>query len=95
MTFSATDLPPGLTINSSTGLISGTLSNAADQGSVYLVTRLCIKRTWGVWGVSVGADLKDQFLASPRMKDRFSRKKKSGMSQNGVVKRIIYRREQD
>ena len=38
VTFSATGLPSGLGINSSTGLITGTLSNTADQGSHYLVT---------------------------------------------------------
>jgi hypothetical protein len=38
VTFSATGLPPGLSVNSSTGLISGTLANTADASSGYLVT---------------------------------------------------------
>ena len=38
LTFSATGLPPGLSINPSTGLISGTISYAASLGSPYTVT---------------------------------------------------------
>ena len=38
LTFSATGLPPGLSINSATGLITGTLSDTAATGSPYLVT---------------------------------------------------------
>jgi hypothetical protein len=38
LTYSASGLPPGLSINSSTGLISGTLSSTADSGSPYAVT---------------------------------------------------------
>jgi|GEM_PF-749331 len=38
VTYSGTGLPPGLGINSSTGLISGTISNSADSGSPYAVT---------------------------------------------------------
>jgi hypothetical protein len=38
LTFSATNLPPGLSINASTGVISGNLSATADQGSGYLTT---------------------------------------------------------
>jgi Domain of unknown function (DUF4347)/Putative Ig domain/Bacterial Ig domain len=34
LTFTATGLPPGLAINLTTGLISGTLSNSASQGGV-------------------------------------------------------------
>jgi hypothetical protein len=36
--FTATGLPSGLSLNSSTGVISGTLSTSADQNSPYLVT---------------------------------------------------------
>jgi hypothetical protein len=38
LTYSAANLPPGLSIDSSTGLISGTISNAADANNPYLVT---------------------------------------------------------
>jgi hypothetical protein len=38
LTYSATNLPSGLSINSSTGLISGTLTNTAHTGSPYSVT---------------------------------------------------------
>src|SRR5262249_51823300 len=38
LTYSASSLPPGLSINSSTGLISGTLTTSADAGSPYTVT---------------------------------------------------------
>src|SRR5262249_4977871 len=38
LSYSATGLPPGLGINSSTGVISGTLSITADTGSPYTVT---------------------------------------------------------
>jgi hypothetical protein len=38
LTFSQSDLPPGLSINSSTGRISGTISNGAQSGSPYDVT---------------------------------------------------------
>ncbi|HVS38569.1 MAG TPA: putative Ig domain-containing protein, partial [Gemmataceae bacterium] len=38
VTFQAQDLPPGLSINSSTGVISGTVSQTAVAGSPYTVT---------------------------------------------------------
>ena len=38
VTFSASGLPTGLSINTSTGVISGTLDGAADADSGYLVT---------------------------------------------------------
>jgi hypothetical protein len=38
LTYSATALPTGLTINSTSGLIAGTLSNTADAGSPYNTT---------------------------------------------------------
>ncbi|HEY7309296.1 MAG TPA: putative Ig domain-containing protein [Gemmataceae bacterium] len=38
LTYSATGLPSGLTINSTTGLISGTIATGADSGSPYAVT---------------------------------------------------------
>ena len=38
LTYSAANLPPGLTINPSTGLVSGTLTGTAAQGSPYAVT---------------------------------------------------------
>jgi large repetitive protein len=40
LTFSATGLPAGLTINAATGVISGTIDNSASQigGGVYLIT---------------------------------------------------------
>ncbi len=38
LTYSATGLPPGLSINSSTGVISGTVSNAASLTTPYSVT---------------------------------------------------------
>src|SRR5262249_10803805 len=37
LTYSASGLPTGLSINASTGVISGTLSSTADQSSDYLV----------------------------------------------------------
>src|SRR5207245_11411 len=36
--FSATGLPSGISISSTTGLISGTLSSSADTGSPYTIT---------------------------------------------------------
>ncbi|MEM7455250.1 MAG: Ig-like domain-containing protein [Planctomycetota bacterium] len=38
LTFSATGLPPGLSLDSSTGIISGTIDNSASQGGPYSVT---------------------------------------------------------
>ncbi|HZV07529.1 MAG TPA: putative Ig domain-containing protein [Gemmataceae bacterium] len=38
LTYSASNLPPGLSINSSTGLISGTIASNADTNSPYSVT---------------------------------------------------------
>jgi hypothetical protein len=38
LSYSATGLPPGLSINTSTGLVSGTLTNTADAGGPYTVT---------------------------------------------------------
>jgi hypothetical protein len=38
LSYSATNLPPGLTINSSTGAISGTIGGSADTNSPYAVT---------------------------------------------------------
>ncbi len=38
LTFTATDLPPGLSINSSTGEITGTLTSTADEDSGYLTS---------------------------------------------------------
>jgi hypothetical protein len=38
LSYSATNLPPGLTINASSGLISGLLSNTSANGSPYTVT---------------------------------------------------------
>src|SRR5262249_8966722 len=38
LTYSASGLPAGLSINSSTGLISGTIRNQAANGSSYIVT---------------------------------------------------------
>ena len=38
LTYSATDLPSGLSINSSTGAITGTIGSSADSGSPYSVT---------------------------------------------------------
>ena len=38
LTYSATGLPPGLSLNSSTGMISGTVSGTADANSPYAVT---------------------------------------------------------
>lgn len=38
LSFTAANLPPGLTINTSTGVISGTVASGADSGSPYQVT---------------------------------------------------------
>ncbi len=38
LTFSASSLPPGLSINSTTGIISGTINNNASVGGPYSVT---------------------------------------------------------
>jgi hypothetical protein len=51
LTYSATGLPPGLTINAGTGLISGTISSTAAAGSPYPVS----VRVSDDGGASVGA----------------------------------------
>src|SRR5205085_1949546 len=38
LTYSATNLPPGLNIDPNTGVISGTLDHSASQGGPYTVT---------------------------------------------------------
>ena len=60
LTFSSVGLPPGLTLDSSTGVIAGTLSSTADAGSAYLVTVMATDRTYSgsqefTWQVQVVA----------------------------------------
>src|SRR5262249_5416242 len=57
LTYSATGLPSGLSINSSSGLISGTIATRADAGSPYSVTVTATHLTHSasqtfIWAVS-------------------------------------------
>ncbi|WP_175121092.1 VCBS domain-containing protein, partial [Achromobacter spanius] len=55
LTYSATGLPPGLSINPTTGLITGTLDNSASQGGVQGVYAITITAT-DKSGASVSQD---------------------------------------